>query len=228
VFTLSGSGAASKIAQSLATFGLPFRPPPRLAQNEKLECARCIASSCAPSRLQFQPRQKKSPAGTGLSVSVRCGPFDDELMPYDGLSSGLGLGSGCSLTPSPPAEKATARQDQARQASTGDGAGDILNAAGKTDGKGRDSETSHSSAEGKIPCRIDLSQCREGTKIIIKFAPRTLNNCAWAKGRVNLHVIGDGQGVGVSEGAKTAGKWRLNLSCPLGLGSPLNTALPHH
>jgi hypothetical protein len=32
----------------------------------------------------------------------------------------------CGLTtPSPPAEKATARQDQARQSSTGDGAGDI-------------------------------------------------------------------------------------------------------
>ena len=29
------------------------------------------------------------------------------------------------LPPSPPAEKASARQDQARKASTGDGAGDI-------------------------------------------------------------------------------------------------------
>ena len=32
--------------------------------------------------------------------------------------------SDVSLPPSPPAEKATARQDQAREASTGDGAGD--------------------------------------------------------------------------------------------------------
>jgi hypothetical protein len=34
-----------------------------------------------------------------------------------------------SLPPSPPAEKATARQDQARQASTGDGSGDRVDAA---------------------------------------------------------------------------------------------------
>jgi hypothetical protein len=39
-------------------------------------------------------------------------------------------GSGDFLPPSPPSEKATARQDQARQASTRDGAGDGSSAEG--------------------------------------------------------------------------------------------------
>jgi hypothetical protein len=38
--------------------------------------------------------------------------------------SDLLICSSSPLTPSPPAEKATARQDQAGKASTGDGAGD--------------------------------------------------------------------------------------------------------
>jgi hypothetical protein len=40
------------------------------------------------------------------------------------LSKRAARGSGGPLTPSPPAEKPTARQDQAGEASTGDGAGD--------------------------------------------------------------------------------------------------------
>ena len=56
-------------------------------------------------------------------------------------------------TPSPPGEKASTRQDKARQSRTGDGTGD---------GLGTDKKISHSTAEGKFSCGIDLNKCREG------------------------------------------------------------------
>jgi hypothetical protein len=79
------------------------------------------------------------------------------------------------LTPSPPAQQATASQDQTGQSGTGDGTrnagrGECTGTL-KTDSGRRvmtDLEMSYSSAEGKISCRIDLNQRREVTEIIVK------------------------------------------------------------
>jgi hypothetical protein len=62
------------------------------------------------------------------SEFMRCWPWlEAGLIPNAYMHEGEVWRFDCSsspLPPSPPAEKATGRQDQARQASTGDGAGD--------------------------------------------------------------------------------------------------------
>ena len=50
-----------------------------------------------------------------------------------------------------------------------------------------ETEISYSSAEGKIPCRIDLNQRREVTKII---EPTPDTNTIRAKRSVNFKIIG--------------------------------------
>jgi hypothetical protein len=88
-----------------------------------------------------QPYKEKPRSRRGLAVwrvqediehAISVRPF------YDGLRAAQWRGERSldllkqSAPPSPPAEKATARQDQTGQASTGDGAGTVTASSGKS------------------------------------------------------------------------------------------------
>jgi hypothetical protein len=74
-----------------------------------------------------------------------------------------------------------------------------------------ETEISYSSAEGKIPCRIDLNQRREVTKII-KPTPDT--NTIRAKRSVNFKIMA--WGVGVSHETMNS-RERRSIRAQLGL-----------
>src|ERR1700750_2654971 len=104
-----------------------------------------------------------SPAPKRMWVAASCRLFGNRWLPQTTCSSCAGCSGGL-LPPSPPAEKASARQDKAGKASTGDGRGNAHPAT-------RDSvvETEPSSAAHRFTkCNLDTVKTRQTCAIWTK------------------------------------------------------------
>jgi hypothetical protein len=115
----------------------PLKPPPFRPWQEVWQCndVRVTITSRSPEEIEYD---LGGMIWGGSRITVVRGNFYNRWPPQ----------SGDLLPPSPPAEKATARQDQARQSSTDDGAGDFVEVGYQTNSV-RESVEEHALATWK-------------------------------------------------------------------------------